>query len=147
MYSRFASKGFSLIELMIAVAIVGILAAIAYPSYQDSVRKSRRADAKTVLLEARQWMERHYTETNSYAVVDFDADFPEGLKKSPKEGGPVGGYYTVTLVSDVTTFTLTATPQSTSGQDQDPCGALTLTHTGAKGITGSGSGVTVDTCW
>ena len=60
------TKGFTLIELMIAVAIVGILAGIAYPSYQDSVRKSRRADAKGALLGFANAMERYFTENNSY---------------------------------------------------------------------------------
>ena len=60
------TKGFTLVELMIAVAIVGILASIAYPSYQDSVRKSRRADAKGALLGFANAMERHFTENNSY---------------------------------------------------------------------------------
>lgn len=62
------SKGFTLIELMIAVAVVGILAAIAYPSYQDSVRKSRRADAKSALLDAAH--ERTvFTENNQYTAT------------------------------------------------------------------------------
>ena len=137
-------RGFTLIELMIVVAIVAILAAIAYPSYQDSVRKSRRADTKSVLLEAAQWMERRYTENNSY-LVDYAADFPTAFKKSPKEGGPVGGYYAITLVSAQNSFTLTATPQTTGGQDKDSCGGLTFTNTGAKGVLGTGA--TVAQCW
>ena len=55
-------QGFTLIELMIVVAVIGILASIAYPSYREYVAKSRRAEAKTVLLSAQQWMERFYTE-------------------------------------------------------------------------------------
>lgn len=60
------AAGFTLMELMIVVAIVGILAAIAYPSYMDSVRKSRRADAKAALSNAVQALERYYTEKNTY---------------------------------------------------------------------------------
>ena len=141
---QFKSSGFTLIELMIVVAIVAILAAIAYPSYQEQVRKSRRADAKAVLLEAAQWLERHYTVNNTY-VVDFAADFPTALKKSPKDGGPADGYYAITLATAANTFTLTATPQTTGGQDKDKCGGLTLAHTGAKGVLGTGA--TVAQCW
>ena len=63
---KHTQPGFTLIELMITVAIVGILASIAYPSYQDSVMKSRRADVKGVLLGLTNAMERRFTETNSY---------------------------------------------------------------------------------
>jgi type IV pilus assembly protein PilE len=144
MRNRTQSGGFTLIELMIVVAIVAILAAIAYPSYQDSVRKSRRADAQAVLLEAAQWLERHYTANHTY-VVDFATAFPTALKKSPKDGGPAGGYYAITLATAANTFTLTAAPQPTGGQDKDKCGGLTLTHTGAKGVQGAGA--TVAQCW
>ncbi len=64
--SRLSARGFTLIELMIVVAVIAILAAIAYPSYQDSVRKSRRADAKAALLDLAQFMERNYTTANRY---------------------------------------------------------------------------------
>ena len=63
------APGFTLIELMITVAVVGILAAIAYPSYQDSIRKSRRADAKSALLDAAHRQERFFTENNQYTNV------------------------------------------------------------------------------
>ena len=64
-----ARAGFTLIELMITVAIVGILAAIAYPSYQDSVRKGKRAEGRTALIDFLQQQERFLTQTGSYAVV------------------------------------------------------------------------------
>ncbi len=60
------SAGFSLIELMIVVAIIAILAAVAFPSYQESVKKSRRSDAQTALLGFAQAMERHYTDNGFY---------------------------------------------------------------------------------
>ena len=128
-----------MVELMIVVAIISILAAIAYPSYQDSVRKSRRADAKTVLLEAAQFMERRHTENlrTGYA----GAALPAELQAAPKDGNPK--YYNVTLVSAQNTFTLSAAPQG--AQSSDPCGTLTLTNTGVKGVTGGSK--PVDECW
>ncbi|HRW65195.1 MAG TPA: type IV pilin protein [Candidatus Competibacter sp.] len=142
-------RGFTLIELMITLAVVAILAAIAYPSYQDSVRKSRRADAKGVLLEAAQWMERFYTENNRYdqnragtAVTDA-TQFPgSGLAESPKEGGTK--YYDITLSAVAqNSYTLQAAPKGV--QSGDPCGTFTLTHTGVKGV--SGGSYTKDRCW
>jgi type IV pilus assembly protein PilE len=142
------TRGFTLIEVMITVAIVGILAAIAYPSYRDSLIKSRRADAKAVLLEAAQWMERFYTENARYDQ-DRAGDavaLPAALSAAPKEGSTK--YYAITLVdADLarTTFTLQAAPNSNGGQDADPCGTLTLTNTGARGVLGEGA--SADRCW
>jgi type IV pilus assembly protein PilE len=104
-------KAFTLIELMVTVAIVGILASIAYPSYQDSVRKSRREDAKGVLLGLANAMERRFTEANSYTGVTPTST----------------SYYTISITADANSYTLSAVPVST-----DTCGTLTLTHTGVK---------------
>ena len=62
---RPVSRGFTLIEMMVVVAIIAILAAVAYPSYRDSVARGRRSDAKAVLTEAAQWVEREYTRSNA----------------------------------------------------------------------------------
>ncbi|MFZ1324990.1 MAG: type IV pilin protein [Candidatus Contendobacter sp.] len=141
------SKGFTLIELMIVVAVVGILGAIAYPAYQDSVRKSRRADAKGVLLEAAQWMERFYTENSRYDQLRGGGAVPfaaSGLTKAPKTGGPAGGYYTITLSAvGQDTYTLTAAPLATGGQNSDTCGTMTLNNAGVKTVSSS----TVAKCW
>lgn len=128
--------GFTLIELVIVVAIVGILAAIAYPSYQNSVMKARRADARAVLMEAAQFMERFYTVNFRYDT----ASLPATLEESPKEGNVK--YYDIQLSASQNGFTLSAVPQGT--QAADPCGTLTLDDTGAKG---QASGKTVDECW
>ena len=145
--------GFTLIELMITLAVVAILAAIAYPSYQDSVRKSRRADAKSVVLNAAQWMERFYTANNRY---DQDRGgtavaLPAGLTQAPVEGGTK--YYNISLTDcagaatvTANTFTLCAVPIAGSAQANDRCGALTLTNTGVRGVCVAAP-PTVDECW
>ncbi|WP_326490965.1 type IV pilin protein [Marichromatium gracile] len=138
-------KGFTLIELLIAVAIVGILAAIAYPSYQDSVRKSRRADARAVLLEGTQWMQRFYTENYRYdqnkAGTAVAGLFPTSLQRAPQDG--TTQYYTIALTTTRDTFTLTATPTSSGGQNSDSCGNLAITQSGAKSATGG----SIEQCW
>ena len=144
-------SGFTMIEMMIVVAIISIIAAIAYPSYQDSVRKSRRADAKSVLLHAAQWMERFYTENNRYDKTGggVSVALPTGLSKSPINGATK--YYDIALVdcskaADIHAgrFTLAAHPIAGTDQANDRCGGLTLTSTGVRGVCGSG---TVDECW
>lgn len=144
-------KGFTLIELMITVAIVGILASIAIPSYQDSVRKSRRADAKAVLLGLANAMERHFTETNSYLGAAGTADSPADTGtphiysgQSPVDGGTV--YYNLTInTATATAFMLHAAPAG--AQSGDRCGTLTLTQTGTKGILNAAAGVVAQDCW
>ena len=143
------TKGFTLIELMIAVAIVGILAGIAYPSYQDNVRESRRADAKGALLGFANAMERHFTECNSYLGNGANCG---GTGKptifsttSPVDGGTA--FYNLTIADDVTanSYTLNAAP--TGAQSTDKCGTLTLTNTGVRNIANAASGITVADCW
>lgn len=152
------SKGFTLIELMIALAIVAIVAAIAYPSYQGSVRKSRRADARAVLLEAAQFMERRYTENlqNGYSGTTSIDLTNAGLGRSPKEGGPPGGYYAIALNPDPpgqNTFILQATAQATGGQNNDQCGGvvaatLELNQAGQKGVNGAfNTPAIIQDCW
>jgi type IV pilus assembly protein PilE len=159
------TSGFTLIEVMIVAAIVAIVAAMAYPSYQDSVRKSRRADAKAVMVEAAQWMERFYTENFRYdqnragvlvtSTTAGDPSFPNsGLTESPKEGGPPGGYYAITLGNlGQTTFTLTATAQTTGGQNNDRCGGvvaatLEINQAGQKGVNGAfNTPAIIEDCW
>jgi len=137
-------SGFTLIELMITVAIVAILTAIAYPSYTQYVRRAHRADAKTALLGDAQFLERNFTESNAYNKNAAGANITDTSLphiQSPASGTAI---YTISVTTPTaTTYTLTATPASGGPMDGDVCGALTLTHQGVKGVGGS----TVEACW
>lgn len=127
------SKGFTLIELMITVALIAILAAVAFPSYKEYIRKGRRVDGKAALLDAAQTMERWYTENMTFV----------GATVTPATS--LGGDYTLSLVSSsATAYQLQATPSSTR-QTGDSCGSYLLDNTGVKGVTG-GSMAAAD-CW
>lgn len=118
--------GFTLIELMIVVAVVAILAAIAYPSYQEQVRKSYRAKAKADLVEYAGLAERYYTTNNTYAGFTLPSTV------SPREPGAAARYNLTPngAFGGATTFTITAT--ATGAQSGDKCGALTINQAGVK---------------
>lgn len=140
---RLKSSGFTLIELMVTVAVIGILAAIAYPSYTSSIIKSRRTDAKAKLLDLAQRQERFYSDRNTYTATLAD-DFGADALTSDN------GYYTLSAAATTgagntiaNSFTLTATPTGSQANDTI-CGNLTLTNTNVKDFSGTG---TVAECW
>ncbi len=132
--------GVTLIELMIVVAIVGILAAVAYPSYLQYVQASRRAEAQADLLELAQWMERRFTVNARYGEADPKTAVTLPFSSSPRSGEV---HYHIVVAADDSSFTLTATPRG--GQIADDCGTLALSHTGSKSATKGTAAVTG--CW
>ncbi|BCX81041.1 type IV pilus assembly protein PilE [Methylomarinovum caldicuralii] len=141
------NRGFTLIELMLAVAIAAILAAIAYPSYLEQVRKSRRSDAIAALLKTAQVLERCYTEYSAYNDTGCAAvDDSDNTKLATAYTSTDEGYYTISALGLTSTaFNLQAAPQN--DQANDKCGKLTFNHIGQKGIKDAASGVTVADCW
>ena len=138
--------GFTLIEMIITVAIIGILAAIAYPSYQESVRKSRRAEGRAVLMELAQFMERNYTVANRYDQDRAGNAIALPFDESPGNAGAGDRDYVITLTNlAAATFQLNAAPDN--GHTGDKCGTLTLTQSGVRGVTGANAGVTAADCW
>lgn len=129
-------RGFTLIELMIVVAIVGILSAIAYPSYAEYIRRGHRSEARAGLLQAAQWMERAATATGKYPLT---AAFPASLEKVTSDR------YDISIVSDGSQYTLTAAPKG--GQSGDKCGSYTLTQAGVRGASPLTQGATLEDCW
>lgn len=141
---RHSQGGFSLIEVIIVVVIVGILATIALPAYQDSVRKGQRSDAKAGLFAVAGRMEQHILDRGTYTYDMEDLGYDDDPMISDD------AHYTIDAAacggggSEATCYVLTATPQSTSPQvHDDQCTTLVLSYTGAKTATGTNP----DGCW
>lgn len=131
------TRGFTLIELLIVMVIASILAMIAVPSYQASVIKSRRAEARVVLNDTAQRLERCYTQFGAYDAADCAISDGEEIQSQ-------GGFYTLTVaIPDAVTYTLTAAPEGPQ-TDDEKCGTLGLTNTGVRSETGSSD---LEHCW
>lgn len=147
-------RGFTLIELLITVAILGILAAVAVPSYQSYISQSRRADAKTGLMQAVQIMERAYT-TNGCYNKTTQADCAAQANANTAAPTPASDFYNFSFVANSLTrgaFTLQAVPTGAMAGDQ--CGTFTLDQAGRQGAADiNGDGISVNDaednaiCW
>ena len=132
------TRGFTLIELMIAVAILGIIAAIAYPSYLDQVRKSKRSDARSALMQAANRQERFYTTQYEYATTLDALGMPAETENEA---------YTLAVDNgDADGFEITATAQG--DQVNDDCTSLTINEIGEKTANGAGPNDSISQeCW
>ncbi len=146
--------GFTRIELMVTVALVAVLASIAYPSYRDFIDRGRRAEAQAQLMQSAQWMERFYAENYSYsqntagvAVTDA-ALFPARYSQSPISGTAA---YSISVAATATSFTVTAT--RTGVMAGDKCGDFQITHTGVRKLAnytpkaGASQVLAMQSCW
>ena len=147
---RKTSRGFSLIELMIAVAILGILATIAYPTYLDKVRAAKRVEAKSALLRIANREEQYYTIQHEY-TKDLSS-----LGMNTKENGAYvtdNGAYIVSVGyrnNDPQTFQIVAS--ATKDQNNDQCVTFGINEIGKKSASGGGGSDSgdrdlTDTCW
>jgi type IV pilus assembly protein PilE len=142
------SKGFTLVELMAVVLIAAILLSIAVPLYMQQVRKGRRTDAKTAVMDLAGREERMFSTTNAYsadptqlgyAAVGSGATFPQIVGN---------GYYNINVpVITPTTFTITATAISADQLKDTSCFSFSVTQTGQQSSLSSGGANTTTTCW
>lgn len=149
--ARNHTRGFTLIELMIAILIVAIIAGLALPSYQESVIKSRRAEAKAALMDLQNRMERFFIDKNTYADACIT-----GVRTCASTNSVLGsattenGYYTLDISNpSATGYTLTAAPRGAQTKDTK-CQTLTLNNTGTKGVSatsGTNPTSTAAECW
>lgn len=138
-----AQTGFTLIELMVVVAIVGIIAAVGYPSYVRYVIKSNRSAAESFMMSVSNREEQYMLDARQYAtgataLTTLGLSIPAGVSTN----------YTIavapSLVATPPGYTITATPIGTQLTGDTTCANLTLDQTGAKGVSGAGP---VSACW
>jgi type IV pilus assembly protein PilE len=144
MMKRLSSRriaGFTLIELMVVITIASILLAIAVPSYTSQMRKSRRTEARTALLDLAAREERFFSTNSAYTIL------PANLGYAGNFPMPVGSsYYQINVTTNptATSFSATATPINAQAADATQCGTFTIDNTGQQTVSGALGTVT---CW
>ena len=142
------NKGFSLIELMAVLTIIGILTTFAYPGYRDYIIRAHRSDGQTALLDLANRMERYYSENNSYENATIGSGGETDVLSNDQSSD---GWYVLSIThATESDYTLQATPISTQSRSDTSCQSLTLTSYGAKGITNGPAGVptaATSSCW
>ena len=133
-------KGFTLVELMIAVAIVAILAAVAIPAYDSSVTQSRRTECKVFAMDIADRQARNWTQNSTYAEATSAAQFTNNLN-TPNGNLSENSYCTASTTGG-DSFLVTVTPSIADSE----CVSFTLTNTGIRGV-GDGSTLSVSDCW
>lgn len=128
------NNGFTLIELMIVVAIVGILASLALPAYTEYVRESRRTDGTSSVLDCATRLERNFTVNNTYTTADVC------------DATSIDGYYTLTLATTDVSFTVSASPTGPQSEDTE-CSSIDLNHLGVQSAVDGSGNSTGNTCW
>ncbi len=134
-----ANGGFSLIELMVIVAIIGILSAIAVPSYTAYIQRANRSDARGRLLETAAFLQRAFSANNQYPNA-----LPTPYQQSPANGA---AKYTIAIANPGGTGTYTLTATRTGTMAGDECGDFTLRHDGVRGVVNAAAGRTAADCW
>lgn len=141
-------RGYTLIEILIVLAIVGILASIAYPSYQNHLIRSRRSDGQSALLDLANRMESYYSDHKSYQLATIGSGSIHDILN--RTTTPGNGYTLEIVQATENTYILQATPIGPQAKADTFCQSLTFNYLGTKGIASGPAGSpmgTVEQCW
>lgn len=146
------ARGFTLIEVMIVVALIGIIATLAMPAYTSHIARAHRADARAALLQASQYMQRFYAANDRFDKLrdesrDVQDEMPAALKQTPANGAAL---YTLQVTPSVDAYTLTMAPVAGARMAADSCGSYIVNSLGATQNMKNGTNLSTDernACW